>query len=316
MALLVFAGCVTNPQRDLSPREVGLLQQVSEGNRDANEAIVASMTESELRDFIQDLLEAPVEFYGEVEDRDGNPIQDVRIKALLFDKMLDELEPPYVTGTSLPNIRTGKNGVFRITGKSGLGLMLRVEKDGFKPVNDTVRVYYYPQNLASRNKHPLPSAESPATFILEDTELALVRSYYSGSIPLPDEGRSSETSLRQPTPYGVESGTGDLRVTYKQGRVLEDGRYDWSCRVSVPGGGIQRYTDITVDLAPEDGYEESVEVGMQTTDPAWSHRKDFFLVLRMHDGNYAFVRFKVRTRGDHYYIAEGTFNTAGERFLK
>ena len=316
LAGLLVAGCVAGPQRDLSPREVGKLTSMTGNGPNKEREVIADMNEREMRAYIEGLLNEPIEFHGRAQTRDGQPLEGAGVRVLLFDKTLPEMQPPYVTGPLLPPIKTDRNGQFRITKQTGGALLIHVEKDGFQPVNDSRRFYYFGERLQYRNKDPLPSAEMPAVFILEDTDLSLIEDLFSGSIPLPETGAAAEISLRHPTPYGVEPDAADLRVTFHQGEANDAGRYDWSCDVSAPGGGIQFYSDIRVDLAPEEGYEDSVTVSMDADDPNWKHREEYSFLLKLRDGNYAFIEFKVRTKGDRFFVAEGTINIGGERFLK
>lgn len=309
---LVLGGCVTQPERVLSPAEIDEIRTIQ--SDDTREEVL-NLEPDELKAYLVEFVESPVDFHGLVINENGEPVEGAKIEVLLFDRVLEPLRYPYLTGPFLPARKTDRKGSFEITGTEGAAILITVSKRGYRPSGHSRRVYRFPPELQGKNEYPLPSKEEPAEFQLIDNDDSALRRIATGAIPLPAKGGITEISLRRYTPHGVEPDEGDLRVTYARGKAGPDGRFDWKCKISVPGGGIQRYDDLSKDLAPEDGYADSLTIERDADSEDWADRVDQFLVLRMGDGNYAFVQFRVRTQGDAFFGADGTWNSAGDRHL-
>jgi hypothetical protein len=296
----------------LSPAEIDEIRTVQ---RDDTSEEVLNLEPDELKAYLTEFVESPIDFHGLVINENGEPVEGAEIEVLLFDRVLEPLRYPYLTGPFLPTRKTDRKGSFEITDTEGAAILIKVSKRGYRPVGDSRRVYRFPPELQVKNEYPLPSKEEPAEFHLIENDDSALRRIATGAIPLPPKGGAAEISLRRYTPHGVEPDEGDLRVAYARGKPGPDGRFDWKCTISVPGGGIQRYDDLLKDLAPEDGYADSFTIERDADSEDWTDRVEQFLVVRMQDGNYAFARFKVRTNGDAFFVVNGTWNSAGDRHL-
>jgi hypothetical protein len=314
-AVLATAGCVTRPERVLSPAEIEFLQSVSAAGESAEESPLFSMKESDAMALLEQFCESEVSFFGRVEDTSGTPIEGARVSILVFDRPLDRLEYPFLTGPILPPVTSGADGTFRLRPRPGAAIIVDVSMEGYEPVLSARRLFYYSPDLVSHNQSPLPTEADPEVFVLGPIGDAAVQKFATGAMALPSDGSPVEVSLRRLTPYGVEPGQGDLRVTVTTGVPEPDGHYDWRVRVEVPGGELQEYKDFLMTTAPEDGYEPEFEFAIAADDPKWSHRAEHLLILHLEDGTYAAARLRVRTQGDRFFAVDGTWNKEGGRYV-
>lgn len=310
--LVLLAGCVSAPTRELTPSEEAMLREFAQSDDNSD---VTAMSRDELKRYLDRLVETQFVMHGVVVDTAGNPIPNARVDALLFNRRTEQLEPPFLTGPLLGSVRSKKDGTFRFPQQTGAAIMVDVSAMGYAPVETSRRVYIFAPEIIERNDFELPTPERPAQFVFHDVDPDTLLELSSGSIPIVANGEPVEILLRQLTPYGVESGTGDLRISMERGAPNEDGRYNWSVQVTVPGGELQPYRDLTITSAPEDGYESDFHFSMQADDPKWRHRADRVLILRLRDETYAAIRLRMRTKGDPTFSIVGSWNRSGDRFV-
>jgi hypothetical protein len=133
------------------------------------------------------------------------------------------------------------------------------------------------------------------------------------SAPVPKDGTPVTVDLMT----GRLSPNGNLRVEAWT-EAPEGGRkFSWRCQVTVPGGGLAERTGQFEFEAPEDGYEESVELGMGQDAEQWTsdQQRDYF--VKLPDGRFARVKFRMIAGGNHYFVMESFLNpTPGSRNLE
>ena len=96
----------------------------------------------------------------------------------------------------------------------------------------------------------------------------------------------------------------------------EHNRFDWKCRIEVPGGGLVD-RDPGTFAAPEDGYAPIQEINMTRSMADWKDgvERDYFVKLR--DNTYARVKFKMMTGGPYnFFVLESYLNPSGSRNLE
>jgi hypothetical protein len=161
---------------------------------------------------------------------------------------------------------------------------------------------------------PMPGPEETAVFILKPRSAAdELFEVATGAVRIPASGRV-ELSLIDVSPHGVPEGTGQLAVSCQRGDVSRP-RYDWTCRVSAPGGGIQLRNRLDFDLAPKSGYREAIVLGYRMEDSNWRDRVDEDVFVRLDDGNYGYLSIRIRTLGDYYVALRGVLNQHGSRLV-
>ncbi len=137
-------------------------------------------------------------------------------------------------------------------------------------------------------------------------------------------------SHRTGTPVGVDlktgnvtqAGQGDIEVqawTNGQGHQVNSNQpYDWRVRIEVPGGGlIQRAAAFDFE-APSDGYAESNEIDMPATaGRQWRSQASGNYFLKLANGTYARLEFRMVAGGDHFFRVASFLNpNPGDRNLE
>jgi len=229
--------------------ETSKLMAQAAGREEENQA-----TEESERKKLEKIIEesiVPITFHGKVVDEKGNPVDGATVILSVTDQSED--------GTTPYRVKSGKGGLFSLTGVKGGGISVRFFKEG----------YYTPRKGGSYfyshgpEKH-IPDLKNPVIFILRKMGevVDLVRKHEV--VDLPRDG----TPVRFNFLKGKVSSDGELEVrAWKPPREETRRRklYDWKVVISIPGGGFKEY-DANVDefpfLAPEEGYAQTIEINM------------------------------------------------------
>jgi len=244
---------------------------------------------------------APIVFYGKVEDQFGAPVPDAGIEYSVANRYFGE-------STRVDGGKSDEQGLFSKFGMAGAGVYVSVFKEGYYG-NGSKSARSFGYGTPSGDQPP--SKEHPALFVLQkmgSTEpLIKVEAY----VPIPRDGTPVEVSLRHSRVKDTSgSKHGDLRVeawtddTHKD----EHRRYDWRCRVSILDGGFAERTGEFAFEAPIDGYTPIFEFAMPRTTARWTNsvEREWFLCLA--DGCFARIRFKMAAGGDHFFFVESYLN--------
>lgn len=312
--LLCCTGCVTRPISTATSSDVRLYQEHLQ-----RPPWLEEMSEDDIHRTVEQALQTPVDFHGVVVDEAGEPVSGAAVTFALFDQKLDPFEFPYVGWTMQPEVKSGLNGRFSLTGAQGTALYVRVQKDGYRAVGNSKRHLRYAPRMQYLNEYPLPTADAPMRFVL--TPGLPLEGFFvvdSGGIPIPRGGSEIGFWLDQRDPYGVAPEKGHFAFSCDKGPERDDGRWDWSCRIRMKeGSGIQLRQDLVLLHAPEDGYQPVYEWGFDADDPDWDHRDERFVYIRLEDGRYyGHLTFKVRTAGDYFFDVDGMVNLTGSRELE
>ena len=217
----------------------------------------------------------PVAFYGLVVDQDSNTLQNV-----VVDLAVEELyRLPFLAGaigtTTRVQRETGADGRFEVSGLKGHFVTVRgLTRDGYEP--EVIQRHYGEYGAQST------SPDKPAVFRLWSTSLheALVTGQ-KGFVVVPDGRRYAIDLLKGTMAEGQE---GDLVAWIKRPESVRRGqRYDWSCEVTVPGGGLQEGSAYAMSTAPESGYTNVFAYREEATVNGWgpgTGDKRFYVRLR------------------------------------
>ncbi len=248
---------------------------------------------------IVEVFSASIDFWGKVIDQHGDPVPSAKVHYSAADKYFKDGSK--YQGTS------DEQGLFSISNIRGAGLYVRVAKEGYYHVDDqSARSFGYGMPTGGAP----PSRENPAILVLHkmgETE-PVIRSV--GTVRVPRDGTPTEITLRKERPVAVGNDQGDLRVEVWTDDANKDERrrYDWRCRVTVPGGGIVERTGQFDFVAPADGYSSVFEQAMPRSGSRWTNslKKEFF--LKLSDGRFARVSFELAAGGDHFVYLESFLN--------
>jgi hypothetical protein len=91
--------------------------------------------------------------------------------------------------------------------------------------------------------------------------------------------------------------------------------YDWSARLTVPGGGLVESTNQFDFVAPDSGYTESLKLDMNKNQPGWSDtiNKSYFVKL---PNGYLRMGIHIRAKTPVYTSLEYYYNPDGSQDLE
>ena len=264
-----MAGASQRPVAAISPRPKSQEQARAEGVK-----------------IVEGIYSAPISFYGKVVDQFGNPVAGAKVDYSVVDKFWEK-------GSSYHGQSDG-NGYFSITGIHGAGMTVGVTKDGYDNIDGKSDRGY---GLGEK----LPTQDNPEILVLRKKAKAEPLYAIDRDIIVPKDGTPVEVDLKSGNP--VASGQGDIKIECWASEESKDakGHYEWHCRLSVPEGGLLKRTDPELNFnAPESGYEPSVDITMSQTAERWQPANDDQYWVKLHDGTYGRMRFRITTGGGHF----------------
>lgn len=253
----------------------------------------------------------PIEFYGKVVDEKTNPIANAEIHFVWTDLS--------IKGNSDKQTTSDTNGLFTLTKVSGKNLIVQASKEGYDAYNPSGAGF----NYAGDNQNFIPNSSAPIVFKLRKKGVADPLIVVRGSMrwgktfAIPKDGTPTEISLM--TGKVVSATQGDLRVECRTNDTDKkpDGKYNWNCRLTVPGGGLVESTNSFDFEAPLEDYQTSESISMSASDQAgWSSRIEKKYFLKLANGNYARITFAMFTEGDHFFKIESYLNPSSSRNLE
>lgn len=235
--------------------------------------------------------QTPITFNGCVIDQFGTPV----VGAIVTFAPIDSLVSNKTSYTG----RSDENGMFSITNIMGIALSVGVRKEGYHLIDGkSSATFAYGIGADSYRKTP-PTKDSPAVFVLHKMGKAEpIVHVGTRSYKVSKDGQPFEVSLGRGTK--VPAGQGDIRFQRWANDKLKDphGHFDWRLRISVPGGGLVERTGQFDFEAPEDGYEEVVEIDMPTSlGDEWSYTVNKNYFAKLGSGRYA--RLEVMIQAGH-----------------
>ena len=309
VAAALLTGCVSPTLEVATGEDVERLSRVMARTTD-------SRAHSVTRAHALELVASPLEFTGRVVDGAGRGIAGAMVQIHVFDRVLDPFHFPYFGYSTVPIIETQQDGLFELRAYRGVGLHVDVRHPDYVPLDLPHRTYQSEHVLPTAEYFEMPEPDAPATFTLREATAAdQLREIATGAISFDGAGEPIEVSLHRINPYGELPGTGDLSVSCMVADTQRH-RYPWSCRIRVTGGGVQLQNTVDFFQAPTEGYAPEIDVGYTAEDEKWSDRVDEGVFVKLASGHFGFLRFKVRTRGDQYFVLQGRLNEVGSRRLE
>jgi hypothetical protein len=248
---------------------------------------------------VDDLYSTPVRFYGKVIDEKGDPIPDAHVKIMVADAQ-------WSPGKRF-DLVSGPNGLFELTDTNGAAAAVEVGKEGYASTEKS-RGMFRLGELRTADDPKIPTPDQPAIFVLQSVSkiepLVEVRTF----IHVPRNGQAVEIDLS--TGKAVPAGQGNFRVeawTHDQNKDAQ-GRYDWRCKISIPGGGLIERQDSSVFEAPAEGYQSSDEISMPKTAAEWKPRVRRQYFLKLADDRYARMQFEMIAEGDNFFSIKSYVN--------
>ena len=263
------------------------------------------------------ILNSKIVFYGQVLDQNNEPVPGAKIRY----SALDEAGFAKVWNEGVPKktIFADKDGRFDIVGKGG-SLNVYVSREGYYKTNESGGGFTY--GMPS-GREPARDPDNPAIFRLHKKGETEPLYFFDGPTPISSwlpvpSGRTVRVDLTTGKLYG----TGSQNMVYisqrnnrQPKRIPNEQRphYDWKFTLKVPGGGFIRRDGRFDFIAPEDGYEEEVYIGMEKNDPDWKTTQEHEYFVRFPNGTYG--RFWIRANVTHF-VYRSHYNPTGSRNLE
>ncbi len=210
-----------------------------------------------------------INLHGKVVDQNENPVPGVLVQFGAHSAYL-------ARGSSSQTVTTDSNGYFSTHGAKGAGISIfNVEKKGYEfrisYINDPAMRRISFDNI---KKHPTSllwqdySRESP--YILRMWKIEQYPKLRQNDTKFKFKPDGTEytldfTSKSRPTPEPGRT-VGDIKVTF----VTEDN--NWSLHLSAVEGGLLESEDVYMNLAPEFGYQKSIEYSYEKGELAGDHK--------------------------------------------
>lgn len=257
--------------------------------------------------------DVPISFYGVVEDQDSNALQNVKVELRII-----QWQPTTPLGEDTKMIQieseTGPDGRFNVSGMSGHAVtVLGFWKDGYEP--EFMRGDYgrYGPHSGSREK--------PEIFRMWNTNLAQSLITAEKSFVVIPDGRHYAIDLLKGTI--TEADNGDLVAWIKRPESVKWGqKYNWSCGLEVPTGGLSESSEYLMFRAPEAGYTNTFRYQEDEDVNGWggeTGKKRFYINLR---NGQMYGRVTVELYADYYGKQPAmirlsySINPSGSRMLR
>lgn len=248
----------------------------------------------------------PIEFYGMVVDESNNPVSDVQI-----DFSCNDLSP---TGTTDYHTASDGNGLFSLKNITGKLLVINnISKEGYYTSKEDNTSFEY------GDSHLVADPNQPVIFHLRKKKQGadLVVIDYPGFAriaQLKHDGTPIDLDLFKGVP--VAAGTGQLKLEFW--RDLSDRNakfFDWKLQISIPNGGLVGTDEEFPFMAPENGYQPSIVMDMQTNDPNWQGNMKTKYYFQLPDGKYGRFDFEFLPHNGVFTV-HSAINTDGTRYLE
>lgn len=247
---------------------------------------------------------APIDFYGKVVDQAGDPV----VGANVFFQWNN------LNGTESKTVSSDIDGLFSLVGEEGKFLAVKVKITGYYSYSDNPYGFHY----AGEDVNFVPDPNQPIVFRLQKKGQAepLITADFPGFAKIV-QFQHDGTPVKLDLLRGKEVASGgQLRLQFWRAPIEKTTRvFNWRCHLSVVGGGFLETEEEFNFMAPEDGYEPSIEIEMPVSDEQWKgavRRKYYF---RLADGRYGRIEFYVLARNGVFTV-KSAINPSGSRNLE
>lgn len=228
-------------------------------------------TDEALRNYVANKLadpgydwKQPINFYGKVVDENEQPVS--RVSA--YFKWTDLS----IKGTSEYQTFSDASGLFSMLGERGKRLSVTVSKEGYYSARDARLASFEYANPADGKFTPDPN--HPVIFHLRKkgpgvdllTSEYGVKKYFGVSVPLDGTPVTVDLLQRKLSPDQGQLIISQKKPSYENWKQATE----WSFRMEIPGGGFVGYDDEFPFVAPESGFEPTVQFDFKLGQPDWA----------------------------------------------
>ena len=224
----------------------------------------------------------PIDFYGQILDQGGRPVQGVAISYEIAyqDGILRWEGFAYEKG----EIKSDENGRFHLHRYKGLGLEIRMEKEEYEFINNGEWGYNFSDRDPNQPAPVISTTSSPYIFKAYKRSEAefLVQGEYS--VVVEPNGQRYGVDLINHKVFKENPEEGNFMVSIERPEGADyRTQYKWSVTIEVPGGGIISSEDVFMNEAPQNGYQEVWSMQIDPDPTGHDNRdlkKKFFLKIR------------------------------------
>jgi hypothetical protein len=253
------------------------------------------------------MWQAPLVFYGKIVNESNQPIAGVQVafNASAMDGFRKEIQN---TGV----VFTDERGIFVIDNVNGIGAMLELSHSNY---------YSYPDNINSFDKRgvtsgdSLPSNEYRARLFRMHSKghpVALIHRVDGINVPL--DGVPKSLDLRG-SDYNQKIGQLVVEATGTPPPHYSQQPFDWDAKISVPNGGFVECTNQFDFVAPNIGYQPTIEYSFPKETPGWvdTVSKNYFVKL---PSGYARLNIYIGAKRPLFFSIEYDYNPDGSANLE
>jgi hypothetical protein len=309
------SGVVTEPGKP-NPKTASLADtNVPSPTSSSNTSIRQSlwkMTAEQMREGLAAFNDAPIVFYGKVEDQFGAPLANTPVTFSI--QVYNGVE----SGIKNGEVATDANGFFTISGYKGERLSVKPQKAGYVIASLICGGIYSTMYPEEQRAHPDPN--NPVVIKMWKLQ---------GAEPLVSFDKTYKLHYTNVIDIDFISGEivssgGDIKIKVNRpsGEVSEHNPQDWSFRIeSVEGGLIEKSgkEEAVTFVAPEEGYEQN-QTFIFSTKPSYKWFDGFtygFFVKSRNGQVYSKIglSFSINSKPDDlmYIRFSGVANTNGSR---
>ncbi len=262
----------------------------------------------------------PIEFYGRVIDQTGMPVSGAKV---VLRMRSEEVSMAVLWKKGLRDVKTKEfmllsddEGFFSLIGIRGSILHIdALEKEG----------YIHPKKYGSFGYGKYvgeihhPDKNNPVIFQMRkkgETE-PLIRE--ETKVRPTTDNREFFTDLIRGTSSAELTDGSDLIIRMEAEEPGEDNRYNWSISIRAVDGGLIETDDAFIYQAPENGYQDSIELSFDKEAFRWARRVDKKVYLKSRNGQvYAGLKLRIYAyhNGTGFLRIDSIINPNGSRNLE
>jgi hypothetical protein len=233
---------------------------------------------------------ALIEFYGIVQDENGNPLSNVEV---VWDILKSGSFAPSLglPAGSRGTLRTTADGRFTLKDESGSSISINsLNCKGYHNIENAPRSFGYGSNAAPHK----PDASNPVRFIMskDGTKKSIKKDI---RLRFDWDARSKEIPLQLPGRTEVMI----ITPTRTQPKPDIQG-YDWTIRVMLKNGQLVVGNNSDVHIAPIDGYISEITLARDVAGQRGSCA-EALLYIKTTDNHFGEIRFSAYSDGDISY---------------
>ena len=261
----------------------------------------------EVASAVKENPDVPVTFYGRVVDQDTNGLLNVKVDVEITQW---NVETPADSALKIAHLarQTDADGRFEVSGINGHTVTIKnFTKNGFEPEQWRREFGVYNAQAGS--------FDQPMVFHLWQTNLHEPLISGEKKFEVAPDGRRYGIDLVNGTVS--EGKEGDLVMWIKRAESVSR-KFDWSCELAVPTGGLVEDTQYLMFRAPEVGYTNAFVHEAKVGTYGWgvaTGDKRFYVKLR---NGQMYGRIVVNLRADHPATMRLSYavNPSGSRLLR